>query len=193
LDVIYVRICYVLLSPTFGMHQYTADMANRMARSGHEVHLVTTSRHPSDRYSPEVRVYTPVETTNTGFSLESLRLGALRRVRAAICRLKPNVVHFTGPHLWNALLVRSLTARGIPAVHTLHDLNPHSGTRYGVALYAWNRLIVRSVDHNTFQALLDRKDVRPGCVISLQTFGPYGANSHPHCHAIISDGAFSAD
>jgi hypothetical protein len=28
----------------------------------------------------------------------------------------------------------------------------------------------------TFQALLDRKDVRPGCVISLQTFGTYGAN-----------------
>jgi hypothetical protein len=45
----------------------------------------------------------------------------------------------------------------------------------------------------TFQALLDRKDVRPGCVISLQTFGAYGANFHPHCHAIISDGAFSAD
>jgi hypothetical protein len=45
----------------------------------------------------------------------------------------------------------------------------------------------------TFQALLDRKDIRPGCILSLQTFGAYGANFHPHCHAIISDGAFSAD
>ena len=45
----------------------------------------------------------------------------------------------------------------------------------------------------TVQALLDRKDVRPGCVNSLQNFGAYGANFHPHCHAIISDGAFSAD
>ena len=26
-----MRVCYVLLSPTFGMHQYTADLANRMA------------------------------------------------------------------------------------------------------------------------------------------------------------------
>ena len=26
-----MRICYVLLSPTFGMHQYTADLANRLA------------------------------------------------------------------------------------------------------------------------------------------------------------------
>ena len=45
----------------------------------------------------------------------------------------------------------------------------------------------------TFQTLLDRKDVRPGCVISLQTFGAYGANVNPHCHALVSDGAFSAD
>ena len=41
-----MRICYVVLSPTFGMHQYTADPANRMAAAGHELHLVTTTRAP---------------------------------------------------------------------------------------------------------------------------------------------------
>ena len=45
----------------------------------------------------------------------------------------------------------------------------------------------------SFQALLDRTDVRPGCVISLQTFGSYGANFNPHAHALISDGVFSRD
>ena len=45
----------------------------------------------------------------------------------------------------------------------------------------------------TFQALLDRNDVRPGCVFSLQTFGAYGANFNPHCHGLVTDGAFSAD
>ena len=45
----------------------------------------------------------------------------------------------------------------------------------------------------TFQALLDRKDVRPGCVFSLQTFGAYGANFNPHCHGLVTDGANSAD
>jgi hypothetical protein len=45
----------------------------------------------------------------------------------------------------------------------------------------------------TFQALLDRKDVRPGCVFSLQSFGAYGANFNPHCHALVTDGAFSND
>jgi len=45
----------------------------------------------------------------------------------------------------------------------------------------------------SFQALLDRKDVRPGCVFSLQTFGAYGANFNPHCHGLVTDGAFSAN
>jgi len=38
----------------------------------------------------------------------------------------------------------------------------------------------------TFQALFDRKDVRPGCVIALQTFGAYAGNWNPHAHAIVS-------
>lgn len=45
----------------------------------------------------------------------------------------------------------------------------------------------------TFQALLGRKDVRPGCVLSLQTYGAYGANFNPHCHGLVTDGAFSND
>jgi hypothetical protein len=45
----------------------------------------------------------------------------------------------------------------------------------------------------TFQALLGRKDVRSGCVLSLQTYGAYGANFNPHCHGLVTDGAFSPD
>jgi hypothetical protein len=45
----------------------------------------------------------------------------------------------------------------------------------------------------SFEALFDRKDVRPGCVLSIQTFGSYGANFNPHCHAIISDGVWTRE
>lgn len=45
----------------------------------------------------------------------------------------------------------------------------------------------------TFQALPGRKDVRPGCVFSLQTYGAYGANFNPHCHGLVTEGAVSAD
>ena len=45
----------------------------------------------------------------------------------------------------------------------------------------------------TLQAALDRTDVRPGCVVSLQTYGAYGCNFNPHAHALVSDGVFSRD
>jgi hypothetical protein len=32
-----MRLVYALLSPTFGMHQYTADLANRMAQASGDV------------------------------------------------------------------------------------------------------------------------------------------------------------
>jgi hypothetical protein len=38
----------------------------------------------------------------------------------------------------------------------------------------------------TFQQLLGRKDVRPGCVLSLQTYGAYGSDFHPHCHGLAN-------
>ena len=63
-----MRLCYVLLSPTWGMHQYTACIANVMARDGHDVHLVTTSRAPVDRYAPGITIHMPVDTKNSGFS-----------------------------------------------------------------------------------------------------------------------------
>ena len=139
-----MRIVYVLLSPTFGMHQYTADLANRMVLSGHEAHLVTTHKFPRDRYAPQVRLHPVAQTTNSGFAAQSLRRGQLQAVRRAIVALDAQVVHFTGPHLWNVPLVRALRRAGVPVIHTLHDLDPHAGTRLGPLLHVWNRLIMHS-------------------------------------------------
>lgn len=142
-----MRIVYLLLSPTFGMHQYTADLANRMAQQGHQVTLVTTTTYVRDRYSPAVRVVTPVTTRGTGFAPEGLRAGQYRQVTQAIGALRPEVVHITGVHLWNVPLVRWLRRQSIPVVHTLHDLDPHAGVRFGWLIRLWNRLIVGSADH----------------------------------------------
>ncbi len=142
-----MRICYVLLSPTFGMHQYTADLANRMVQAGHDVHLLTTTRFPRDRYAPAITIHTPLTITNTGFSTEGLRLRDLGKAQREILGLQPDLVHFSGPHLWNLFLVRGLVAHDIPVIHTLHDLDPHRGTRYGALLKVWNWLIIRSAHH----------------------------------------------
>ncbi len=141
-----MRICYVLLSPTFGMHQYTADLANHMALSGHEVHLVTTIHYPRDRYLPNVVVHTPVATHNTGFSAEGLFLHNIGKLLPEFWSLRPDLVHITGPHLWNVLLIPWFRRFGIPVIHTIHDLDPHSGTAYGRLLYGWNWLVIHLAD-----------------------------------------------
>jgi glycosyltransferase involved in cell wall biosynthesis len=128
------------------MHQYTADLANRVA-AGHRVSLVTTTSLPLDRYSSDVRVYTPLTTTNTGLSMEGLRLGAVGRVWEQVNALQPDLIHFTGPHLWNAFLAWRFKAQGVPTIHTLHDLDPHRGTHFKTLLQVWNAFIIRSVNH----------------------------------------------
>ena len=45
----------------------------------------------------------------------------------------------------------------------------------------------------TFRAVFDRKDVRPGVVASIQTFGSFAANFHPHLHCLITEGVFARD
>lgn len=151
-----MRLLFLLLSPTFGMHQYTADLANRMAEH-FEVSAVTIKRYPKDRYGPDVVVQTPVDLGNTGLSLESLNIGRLNQVKRAVESAAPDVVHFTGPHLWNVALVRWLRAKGIPVVHTIHDLDPHYGTSYGQLLYLWNWAILRSADHIVVHGKLYRE------------------------------------
>jgi glycosyltransferase involved in cell wall biosynthesis len=188
-----VRVIYVLLSPTFGMHQYTADLANRIAdilpggycqstladweirnpRSptrNTEVVLVTTSTHPPGRYGSKVRIETPITSHGTGFSRQGADAAGHRRVLGAIEQAmqdgepgrgsrrrgsgttpkidhRPPVVHFTGVHAWNVGLVRSLRRRGARVIHTLHDLHPHDGVRYGRLIGLWNRLIIGSGAH----------------------------------------------
>jgi glycosyltransferase involved in cell wall biosynthesis len=144
-----MRLCYVLLSPTWGMHQYTADLANRMAGVGHEVHLVTTRHAPRDRYGPGVAVHAPVATTDSGFSSEAIRHAPaiIRGSLSAIRDVDPDLVHFTGPYLWNPLLLGALRRAGLPTVHSLHDLHPHVGTAYGRLLYLWNGWVRRTTGH----------------------------------------------
>ncbi len=137
-----MRLVYCLLSPTFGMHQYTSDLANRMVER-HEVHLVTVPSYPADRYAPAVQIHTPAKVTNTGLSVESLRFRSLSRLKAEIQRIQPEMVHFTGPHLWNPYLLYWLKRRGIQTIHTVHDLHPHSGTPLKPLLRFWNRVVVR--------------------------------------------------
>lgn len=135
-------LIYVLLSPTFGMHQYTADLARQAAAAGFAVHVVTTAMAPRDRYPSAVQLHTPVVHATTGFAGEGVRAVGIGRVWRDIVALRPDVVHFTGVHLWNPLLLAALRAHNVATVHTLHDLDPHPDVRFGQLIRLWNRLVV---------------------------------------------------
>lgn len=179
-----MRIAYVLLSPTFGMHQYTADLANRLAdgAGSAQVHLITTATLPRDRYSPAVQLHTPVATRTTGFSPEGLGLLGFQRLLSTVDLLQPNLVHITGVHLWNLPLIWSLRRRGIPVIHTLHDLDPHYGVRYASLIRQWNRQIIAHADHllvhgEVYRQRLLALGLQPGRVTAtplLHLFVSYG-------------------
>jgi hypothetical protein len=140
-----MRICHVLLSPTFGMHQYTAELANGMASTSHRARLVTTVCCARDRYAPPVEIHTPFTSAGTGFPAEGTRLrAALLDLGVGISAL---VVHFADVHLWNLPLVWAPRPHGVPVVHTLHDVNPHQGRRFAGLIRLWNPLLIASRCH----------------------------------------------
>jgi len=177
-----MKLAYVLLSPTFGMHQYTADLANRMAEV-HNVSLVTTTSYSKDRYSPAVSASTPVSIANTGFSLEGLRIGRVRGILNALEEIRPDVVHITGPHLWNTVVVKWLRRHRIPVIHSIHDLDPHKGSRYGRLQELWNKLVIKSVNGvlvhgEVYRRRLIRRGLNSDTVLSvplLHLFVSYNA------------------
>ena len=147
-----MHICYVLLSPTFGMHQYTADLANgavqiEVGDGKNQVHVVTVRDTPIDRFAPQVDVQPIVNLRGTGLAPGNFNPGAFLQVYRAIVGTRPDVVHFTGPHIWNPPLLWLLHRAGYPTIHTIHDLDPHSGSGYGRLLYVWNNTIKRWADH----------------------------------------------
>lgn len=142
-----MQITYLCPSPTFGMHQYTADLANRLAAHGHQVDVVTTGRLPRDRYAAGVAIHTPIANRTTGFGAEGLDVAAYRMLRSALLAQPADVVHITAPHLWNPLLIAALRRAGRPIIHTLHDLDPHRGSPFAALIPLWNELIIRRADH----------------------------------------------
>lgn len=131
------------------MHQYTADLANRMAAHGHDIHLVSTARLPADRYAEGIHRHTPLANRTTGFSIEGLQGRAFLRMRAVLESLQAEVNHFTAPHAWNPMLMRRRRWAQAPTLHTLHDLDPHQGNRASSSLFIrlWNQTVLRSADH----------------------------------------------
>ena len=169
-----MRVTYVVLSPTFGIHQGTADLANLhvMPMGGGSPDLqaratvLTIFGAPIDRYAPPVMVQPLISMRGTGLQRTSFDLRSLWKVYQAIVKSGSDVVHFNGPHIWNPILLLLLKRAGIATVQTIHDLDPHFGASYGRLLYAWNDLVIHTAKHilvygSAFRTRLINRGISP--------------------------------
>jgi glycosyltransferase involved in cell wall biosynthesis len=106
---------------------------------------VTPRTAPVDRYGGDIELIRAVSCRTTGFAREGLdRRGYCAARDALLDAAGDGPVHFTGVHLWNLPLARGLMRRGIPVIHTLHDLAPHSDARRRWLIRLWNRWLIAS-------------------------------------------------
>ena len=100
--------------------------AEELARKT-DLHLVLSAdADPALLPSREIRVtYVPTGASAIGNVARTLSPFSYLRIRAAVRRFRPDVVHFAVEHAWNVLLHPIL--HGYPLVQTIHDPVRHLG------------------------------------------------------------------
>lgn len=121
-----------------GLVQYVSQLANALAPKVDLVVIAPEGLDPSRfPFSPGVRVRRlPVGNVVRTFVANTLRVWRPFQFLAAIDEERPEILHFNGASLWYALLLPILTRR-YPVVVTIHDVNPHPGSR------AWDQDLAR--------------------------------------------------
>ncbi len=83
---------------------------------------------------------------------------------------------------------RDLESAEVLLLKRLRGLVARDRALHGVmARAAWEVL------RESLSEAASEREGAPGAVISLQTFGSFGANFHPHLHAIVTEGVFTKD
>ncbi len=121
-----------------GLVQYVSQLANALASRVDLVVIAPEGLDPSRfPFSPEVRIRRlPVGNVVRTFVANTLRVWRPYQFLAAIDEERPEILHFNGASLWYALLLPILTRR-YPVIVTIHDVNPHPGSR------AWDQELAR--------------------------------------------------
>jgi alpha-maltose-1-phosphate synthase len=121
-----------------GLVQYVSQLANALASKVDLVVIAPEGLDPSRfPFSPDVRVRRlPVGNVVRTFVANTLRVWRPFAFLAAIGEERPDILHFNGASLWYALLLPVLARRSAVVV-TIHDVNPHPGSR------AWDQDLAR--------------------------------------------------
>lgn len=156
-----MKAILIALSPSIGMQFYTAGVANIL--SNHRdctVTVIGSAALRKNAFEQDVALLPGHVFSGAGLSAGALNPFGFRRLLAEIARIKPSVIHFTGPHVWNWPLSFCLRKQ-YPLILTQHDAATHEGAKGEWIKRFYRRQIIRSVDcvivHSTAveQALKD--------------------------------------
>jgi glycosyltransferase involved in cell wall biosynthesis len=163
-----VLLVYVILSPAYGMQQYTADLVNH--RDGAQ-HVIAPRSINGGWYSPPVRLQTMARVRGTGLQTGSLRLDALHEVYRAVRATEPTLVHFTA-RICGTL--RCCCCCAAPVSNRTRFTTPtRTQRKLRRLLYAWNAAVLRCADHILVHGQVYRQRlIRQGCSPARVTYAP---------------------
>jgi glycosyltransferase involved in cell wall biosynthesis len=127
------------------MQFYTAGLANALVGAGAEVWVMGAATERRQSFEGQARLLSHYSFASTGLSMQALNPVRFGRLLQEIQRIGPDLVHITGPHLWNLPLVLKLR-RWVPVVFTVHEPTPHRGATGMRTKHVYQRWMVQLVN-----------------------------------------------
>lgn len=122
-----MKIMIITLNTYGGMIHYTSQLANALSKR-EEVTVIAPVGVERKNFAENVKIIElQLGTVIKKFFINTLLLTRPLKFLDTIYKEKPDMIHIQGCHLWLALFLPFLTEFSI--VTTIHDVNPHIGSR----------------------------------------------------------------
>ena len=125
---IIMKILVINLNTKGGMVHYISQLANALAKNN-DVYVISQKGIDTEFFDDSINII-ELDTGNTkkNFILNTLLFYKMLKFLNAVHKIDPDVIHLQSCHLWVGLFLPFLSKYRI--VTTIHDVNPHVGSRF---------------------------------------------------------------
>jgi len=153
-----------------GMIHYTSQLANTLAEE-HDVVVIAPRGVARETFKPQVRlIELDLGNIVKNFIKNSLIFTRVLRFIRTVRDEDPDIIHVNGYSLWFSLLLPFL--HRYPIITTIHDVNPHAGSRQFDQVIA-RRLFFRYSDALIVHGEWAKKQLSTGTPIFVIPHGDY--------------------
>ncbi|MCX9085635.1 MAG: glycosyltransferase family 4 protein [Candidatus Methanoperedens sp.] len=122
-----MKILQIILTTQGGLIHYTSQLSNALS-TNNDVHLIAPVGFEAELFNKSINLY----QLKTGDTLQNFILSFIIFTRISsflntIKKINPDVIHLQSNHPWMSLFLPFLQKYLI--VTTIHDVNPHEGSR----------------------------------------------------------------